>query len=169
MLRKYGVLIGLVLLLALAVYVNVRINKAAAEKPTPTMKASVEHKNATIAAGNIDSYFETFRTDRTNHREQEIMYIETIIQQSEVDAETLSDAQERKLAIVENMEKEFTIENLLRAKGFEDAAVIFHPGSVNVIIKAETLTPQQVAQVLDIVCRETTEEAQNIKVSTALK
>ncbi len=167
MLKKYGVLIGLVLLLALAVYVNVRINKAAAEKPAPTMKVSIERENAQ-ASINTEAYFETFRTDRTNHREKELMYIETIIQHNEVDSETLKDAQQQKLAIVENMEKEFTIENLLRAKGFEDAAVIFHPGSINVIIKAETLSPQQVAQVLDIVCRETAEEAQNIKVSTAL-
>ena len=65
------------------------------------------------------------------------------------------------------MEMEFAIEALLTAKGFADAAVTFHTDSVNVIIKAQELSEQQVAQVLDIVCRETGERAENIKISTA--
>ena len=42
-----------------------------------------------------------------------------------------------------------------------------HAGSVNVILSAESLTHEQVAQVLDIVMRETGEGAENIKVTTA--
>ncbi len=52
------------------------------------------------------------------------------------------------------------------AKGFEDVAVTFHTGSVNVIVDAAELTDKQVAQILDIVLRETGEEAGNVKVST---
>ena len=65
------------------------------------------------------------------------------------------------------MEKELTVESLLKAKGFSDAAVTLHAGSVNVILSAESLTDEQVAQVLDIVMRETGEGAENIKVTTA--
>ena len=70
----------------------------------------------------------------------------------------------QKLALVNNMEKEFTIESLIRAKGFRDAAVTFHGGSVNVVVDCETLTDEQVAQILDIVQRETGESAENVKV-----
>ena len=72
-----------------------------------------------------------------------------------------------KLSIVENMEKEMTIESLLKAKGFADAAVTLHSGSINVILSAESLSEEQVAQVLDIILRETGESAENVKVSTA--
>ena len=65
------------------------------------------------------------------------------------------------------MEKELTVESLLKAKGFADAAVTLHRGAVNVILSAESLTEEQVAQVLDIVMRETGEPAENVKVTTA--
>ena len=73
----------------------------------------------------------------------------------------------QKLDIVNNMEKELTVESLLKAKGFADAAVTLHAGSVNVILSAESLSEEQVAQVLDIVIRETGEPAENVKVTTA--
>ncbi|MEL7603039.1 MAG: SpoIIIAH-like family protein [Bacillota bacterium] len=162
--KKYGVLIGLLVLLVVAVYVNVRINKSSTVNPKPTMSIGVE---TAASAGGEEEYFEVFRADRQSMRDMELEYLETIITNDDTDAETLADAQQQKLAIVEGMEKEFTIESLLKAKGFEDAAVTVHSGSINVVIKAETLSAQQVAQVLDIVCRETGEEAENVKVTTA--
>ena len=67
------------------------------------------------------------------------------------------------------MEKELTIENLIKAKGFADAAVTFHYGSVNVVVDCTELTNEQVAQILDIVTRETGEPAANIKISPSKK
>ncbi len=167
--KKYGTLIGLVALLVVAVVINVRTNKISAQKLAPQMEIGVNNANVeqeeTFAR--TEEYFETFRENRENTREKELSYLETILTQKEVDAETLVDAQQQKLAIVESMEKEFTVESVLKAKGFADAAVTFHKGAVNVIIKAETLTNQQVAQILDIVCRETGEKADNIKISVA--
>jgi hypothetical protein len=40
--KKYGVLIGLLVLLVVAVYVNVRINKSSTANPKPTMSIGVE-------------------------------------------------------------------------------------------------------------------------------
>ncbi len=60
-----------------------------------------------------------------------------------------------------------TIESLLKAKGFADAAVTLHEGSVNVVLSAETLTDEQVAQVLDIILRETDAGAEDVKITTA--
>ena len=97
-------------------------------------------------------------------RATEIEYLDEVIAVSYSDAETLADAQAQKMALVENMEAEFTIENLLRAKGFADAAVTFHKGSVNVVVDSPALSSEQVAQILDIVKRETGESADNIKI-----
>lgn len=164
--KKYGVLIGLVAVLAIAVFVNVRINKAALDQPKATLKIDV-NSDATAASAGAEQdgeYFEVFRTDRENTREVEISFLDAIINDEMTDAETLADAQQQKLAIVDSIEKEFTVESLLKAKGFLDVAVTVHAGSVNVIIKSDELSEKQVAQVLDIVCRETGESAQNIKI-----
>ena len=94
-------------------------------------------------------------------------YLDEVIAASASDDETLADAQGQKLTLVENMEKEFTVESLIKAKGFEDAAVTFHAGTVNVVVKADELSDKQgVAQILEITKKETGEPAENIKVMT---
>ncbi len=160
--RKVWTLAGIGVLLVGAVVTNLIVNRGGA-KDTPTEKAS-DPETAAVSA--TMGFFDSFRAERESTRAQEIAYIDTVIEQG-ADEETMADAQQQKLAIVESMEKEMTIESLLKAKGFTDAAVTLHSGAVNVVLSAETLSDEQVAQVLDIIIRETGEKAENIKVTTA--
>ncbi len=168
--QKYLLIGGLALLLAGVVYWNYQLNAEPAEEDGQnTMQAGntlqIESMNGDTDASTAgDDYFETFRAERESVRDLEIGYLDEIIATSASDAETLADAQEQKLALVNNMEAEFTIENLIRAKGFADAAVTFHGGSVSVVVDCDTLTEEQVAQILDIVRSETGEPAENVKV-----
>lgn len=165
--KKYGLLLAAGLLLAGAIYANLRLNGEAAEE-VPSSALAQEAQEAAVESPEVsaagDDYFETFRTERDAVRATEIEYLDEVIAVSYSDAETLADAQAQKMALVENMEAEFTIENLLRAKGFADAAVTFHKGSVNVVVDSPALSSEQVAQILDIVKRETGESADNIKI-----
>ena len=138
------------------------------KKKAPAQSAAAETATdpAVSASTGVANFFDTFRSERDLTRAQEIKYLDMIVEQG-ADAETLADAQQQKLNIVNFMEKELTVESLLKAKGFNDAAVTLHTGSVNVILSAESLTDEQVAQILDIVMRETGEGAENIKVTTA--
>ncbi len=162
--KKMLTLVGVGVLLVGAIAANILINRANKEGGLNT--GSDKNEAVTASATDRTNFFESFRTEREKTRSEEITYLDTIIAQG-ADADTLSDAQQQKLLIVENMEKELTVESLLKAKGFADAAVTLHTGSVNVILDAEELTDEQVAQVLDIVLRETGEAAENVKVSTS--
>lgn len=165
--KKYAVLLVVALLLAGAIYVNVRLNSGAeAGGMEQAALGDGEGGEPALQTEAGTDYFESFRTERDAVRTAEIEYLDEVIAVSYNDAETLADAQEQKLALVENMEAEFTIESLLKAKGFADAAVTFHKGSVNVVVDCEELTQEKVAQVLDIVKRETGESADNIKIIT---
>ncbi len=164
--RKYAVLLVAGLLLAGAVYVNVRLNSDPEASGVEAAILSGEEGTASPeqAAEAGTNYFESFRQERDDVRRAEIGYLDEIIAVSYSDDETLADAQAQKMALVENMEAEFTIESLLKAKGFDDAAVTFHKGSVNVVVDSGELTSEKVAQILDIVKRETGESADNIKI-----
>lgn len=170
LLKKYGVLIITGVLLLGAVFANIRLNEQeeAGALPVQTPQAALEARPeaAGLAAQSNEGtdYFSQFRQERDAVRQTEIEYLDEVIAVAYNDGETLADAQAQKLALVENMEAEFTIENLLRAKGFADAAVTFHKGTVNVVVDCEALTADKVAQVLDIVQRETGESAENIKI-----
>ncbi len=166
--RTVGIIAVVAALLIGAVYLNVQLNGQAsspAPSPSPTHSAGGTDIDTSIQSSAGTNYFADFRTSREQTRNREIEYLNAIINNENTDAETLKDAQKQMTEIVDCMEKEFTIESLLKAKGFTDAAVTFHYGSVNVIVDTATLTNEDVAQILDIVKRETGEEAQNIKVS----
>jgi len=164
--KKYAVLLVAGILLAGAVYVNIRLNSDMAtegEDQADLNRAGSTSMELAFKEAETD-YFESFRQERDAVRTTEIGYLDEVIAVSFSDAETLADAQSQKLALVENMEKEFIIESLIRAKGFDDVAVTFHKGSVNVIVDCIELTSEKVAQVLDIVKRETGEVAGNVKI-----
>ncbi len=166
--KRNATLVCLGLLLVLAVLASVKLNKDEAQRrETQAAEAasSVSIEPALEASAPKD-YFQSFRDEREAVREMEIGYLDEIIAASANDAETLKDAQQQKLELVNNMEKEFVIENLIRAKGFADAAVTFRGGAVNVVINALELSQSEVAQILDIVRRETGENADNIKILT---
>ena len=69
------------------------------------------------------------------------------------------------MQLVSNMEKEFSIESQIRAKGFLDAAVTFRNDSVTVVIDGETLTEEEVARILDIIRNETGVSASAVRIS----
>ena len=168
--KKILMLILVGCLFAGAVYLNVSLNQnkinignvAQTAEDTYSESAIDDTANSSDTAGK--DYFETFRTDRDVLREKEIAYLDEIIAASANDDETLKDAQEHKLTLVENMEKEFAIEQLVKAKGFSEAAVTFKSSSVSVVVDKESLTEEDVAKILDVVKSETGLDAKNIKI-----
>ena len=160
---------GICLLLAAAVVTNVVVNRSAESRQTAAATASVSGIKdvSTVSTGTGIGFFATYREERDNVRTQELAYLDAIVSQG-ADEATLSDAQRQKLELINCMEIELTVENLVRGKGFDDVIVSMHAGSVNVIVGAESLGDEQVAQILDIVLRETGESAENVKISTAM-
>lgn len=158
--------VGLCLLVAAAVVTNVLINNSKTKETAKTETGGVTAVSAQSASTGVN-FFASYREERDQVRTQELAYLDAIVAQG-ADAETLSDAQKQKLDLVNAMETELTVENLVRAKGFSDVIVSIHEGSVNVVVGADKLNDEQVAQILDIVLRETGKTAENVKISTTL-
>lgn len=189
---KHGFLVGaLLILLAITVYANHLISQpkdTTVEADTTVETQYQEMTQEEIAAAESeenaqygysdteesipvsssstleDDYFAVFRTDRDSVREKELEYLQTIVADASTDADTKKEAQQQQLNLVDYMEKEVTIEGLIKAKGFSDVAVTISSGSVNVVVEAETLDDTQVAQILDIVKTESGQPAENIKI-----
>jgi stage III sporulation protein AH len=159
--RRTMTLLAVCLLLLAAVAANVIMNRSE-EKMADAATTAV----SVSAPGAQGSFFDMYRSERDSVRTQELAYLDAIVAQGGDEA-TLSEAQKQKMNLVDCMESELNTENLIRAKGFEEVIVSMHNGSVNVIVDADALTDEQVAQILDIVLRQTGETAENIKVSTA--
>ncbi len=158
---------GLCLLLAAAIVTNVLVNKSKATTEKTGTQNAPEVTQVSTQNGTQTNFFAAYRDERDSVRTQELAYLDAIVAQG-ADTETLSDAQQQKLELVNAMETELTVENLVRAKGFSDVIVSIHKGNISVVVSAETLSDEQVAQILDIVLRETGKSAENVKISTAL-
>lgn len=174
--KKQWAFIGLVLLLVATGYMNYRFNALQGEgqpvavqgeataTPGTTPGATDDGTQTTNANAGLN-YYTTFRTERTTTREKELSYLDGIIKDEKADADTIKKAQEQKLALVNTMETETTVEGLVKAKGFSECVVTIKEGSVNVVVENEkALTSAQAAQIMEIVRSETGEKSENIKI-----
>lgn len=111
-------------------------------------------------------YFESYRTNRQSIRDMEMKYVQTLSESASSDADVKKEAEARLLEISRLMELELKVENLIKAKGFEDVVAFVEDGSINVVVKAESISASDAAKILKIVTEETKESAQNITIIT---
>jgi stage III sporulation protein AH len=110
------------------------------------------------------SFFIQSRLDRDKNRSFYIETLNGIVADEKIDKEVREMAQKEMISLIKRSETERIIENLIKAKGFKDALVIMSDEYVNVIINSEKLTQAQVAQIKDIVSRETKAGLDKIKI-----
>ena len=147
---KIFVLVGMIALLGV---LNIYLNKSA------------EKANAGTGENLVSSdFFATYRTDRTETRNQTIMYLDAIIANESSSAEAVAQAESDKLALTAAMDTELVLEGLIKAAGFEDAVVTSSTENINIIIKSPSLTSEQVAKVLEIVTAETGKGASSVRI-----
>jgi len=146
---KIMILSAMVLLLGITGYLNIVLNG-----------------NVIDAGGNLTAYnyFDSYRTDRSSIRDQAILYYDAIIAGEDYTAESKTLAENKKFALIGEMENELTLEYLIKGLGFPDAIVTTSSNYINVIIKSEELTSPEVAQVVSVILEETDYKLPSIKI-----
>lgn len=148
--KKILILSVMVALLVVTGFLNITLNNSAIVQPT----------NAVTA----ESFFVTYRTDRSSTRSQEILYYDAIISSASATSEAKQVAENKKADLIKLMESELVLEGLIKSKGFEDAIVTMTTQNVNVIVKDKTLENSEVAQIVQIVQESTGKDIDNIKI-----
>lgn len=148
--KKIIVLASMIMLLVITGFLNIKLNS------TQNESQSVSYSSA--------SFFDTYREDRTTNRNESIAYYNSIISSTYSSSEAIESAEEKKKVLIENMTKELTMEGLIKAKGFSDAIVCCSDNYVNVIVKAESLLEDEVAQIVDVVQIQTQKDIDYIKI-----
>lgn len=111
-----------------------------------------------------ESFFTTYKADRTNTRDQELLYLDAIIASETTTSEARSLAEDKKVALIQSMEQELVMEGLIKAKGFEDVIVTNSSSNINVIIKSPELKATEVAQIVNVITTQTGKSIDNIKI-----
>lgn len=110
------------------------------------------------------SFFSEYRLERDKNRSKEVEMWQDIINSEKAEENFKSMAQQELVKIVALTEKEMIIENLIVARGFNDALVFLTDDSATAIVEAKELTPSNIAQIQDIIVRKTKLDSKNIKI-----
>lgn len=113
-----------------------------------------------------DNYFIRSKFERENIYSQMLETYQEIYNNVNATAEQKKEAID-KITEINNMKNSIMIaENLVAAKGFKDIVIFSNSNSISVIIKAEVLEPEQIAQIQNIISREINVGIETINIST---
>lgn len=135
---------------------------AVEEKTSSKEKAGEAVLVSNTVTGN---YFEEAKLSREQTRAKNKETLTGLVNNKNVTNKQKEKAMEEIMEMTEISEKETATENLLAAKGFKEAVVTILSDSVDVVVNAEELTEQQIAQIEDIVKRKAECSAEQIVIS----
>ncbi len=125
--------------------------------------ASVE--TSTNTQTTQDDYFATSRLGRDTMYSQMIESYQNLLDNQNVSEEQKTVATQEITKINNTQNSIMICENLIKTKGIDDVVIFVNDKSINVIVKAEKLEPDTIAQIQNIIAREMNAEIDNIHIS----
>lgn len=136
------------------------------ENVTNTNNNTSENKIEETTANGEEDYFTSSKLQRENMYSQMLETYQKILENTAI-PETQKSVSSQEIANINNKKNAIMIaENLIKTKGFEDAVIFVNDESVSVVVKAQKLEQNQIAQIQNIISRELTVEISNIHIST---
>lgn len=136
------------------------------EEGTTTSKAEQAPGEAVLANKAIGSeFFAAAKLDREQTRAKSKETLNEIINNTKLSDDAQQEAVQKMIELTTISEKETLTETLLEAKGFPETIVTINDGGVDVVVNANELTEQQMAQIEDIVKRKTGISADHIVIN----
>lgn len=152
--RKEVVAAALVVLIGVAGYLNwsyqdtVRVSDG--EEYIATGKrlgeAQLVSSNETVTDTNGD-YFSQARQNRETAREKSLDILNQTATNQAFDENTRKKAQEEIMELAEDVQREATVENLIKAKGYVDVSVYLDDDKVEIVVKKDGFTDQDAAKI----------------------
>ncbi|MDK2887563.1 MAG: stage sporulation protein [Thermoanaerobacter sp.] len=129
---------------------NITAEQGMADKTSPGSGPRVAD-----ASSRGTAFFVEYRLDRERTRGQQLELLREIINNPQAAPETRKTAQERLLVISQSLAREAEVENLLRARGFGDAAVSLDGRGATVVIQASSISAEEATRIAELVSRGT--------------
>ncbi len=112
------------------------------------------------------NYFATYRTERTTTRNEELLQLDSILEDTEAGSSAYEEAMALKLQIVEMMERELLLETFIKSVGYTDAVVSIGMDSdnVNVFVNADQLAYNDFLTIYNILTEEAGCDPANVNI-----
>lgn len=117
---------------------------------------STEPTVSTDSGGyDVDDYYVEYRLERERSRGKQVELLYSIVNDLNASPEARQSAQQRLLDITLKIDREVSVENILRAKGLNDVVVFFQDDDAVTVVVPELSTAEQGTTVINLVARAT--------------
>lgn len=161
--KRQWLVLGLCVVVCLAIYLNFRFGDNVSKK-TDSGKVLGEAQYVSTTPEDAAQYFTQSRLTRQKSKEDALDLLESVIASKESTDTVKQQASNEKMQIAKNDQSEATIENMVKAKGFEDCVAFISDDNVNIVVRSEGLEQNQVAQIQEIVVSETGYKPSQVKI-----
>ena len=135
---------------------------------TNTTAENITNNTTTQTSSTVstDDYFAKSKLERDTMYSQMLETYENVLN-SDNSLETQKQSATEEITKINNTKNSIMVcENLLKTKGFDNSVIFVNGDSISVIIGADELTQEDIAQVQNIISREMNADIQNIHIST---
>ena len=112
-----------------------------------------------------DDYFASSKLGRSTMYSQMLESYQKILENATISEAQKTIASEEIKKINDTQNAIMIAENLIQTKGFEDCVILVNDKSINIIVKAEELKPEEIAQIQNIASRELKAEIEDLHIS----
>lgn len=141
------------------------INNANIAKENKDNEVKNDEQNTITTNTKTDDYFDNSKLERDKMYSQMLESYQKILENTSISAEQKAISEQEVAKINQTKNAIMICENLISTKGFEDSVIFVNDTSVNIVVKAETLQPEQIAQIQNIITRELKVDITNVHIS----
>ncbi len=142
-----------------AQYVNSETSNV--EYETEENTSETDESVETVASAD---YFAQAKIEKENSRSKALEILNQTAENESFDEETRKNAQQKILDMASNTEKESIIENIAKAKGYNDISVYIDGDEADIIVKKEGFSDNDVTILKELVAQQINISPNNIKI-----
>ncbi len=164
--KKQLILAVMVIALGAAVWFNMRYSGSPTKYLGEAQFVDNSEGEALETSGSISDYFTSAKTERENAQKSALEDITEAIKAAGGDEAKLQAAADMSAKLSERQLKQTNIENLLKAKGFEESLAVISDNDINIIVRSDSLSQAQTLQIQDIAASGSGYSLDKIKILT---
>ncbi len=162
--KKHILLAFLVLTLSVAVFLNWSYNDDVLKTSSNEEDKNFGDAQFVDSSYEGEAFFAEAKQTRQKSRDEAVMTLQQLIESKEVSAEQKSELALKTADMADKIEKEGKIENLIKAKGYEECMVYYDDERVDVIVRTSGLESEDAAKMKDIILKEVSIPSENIAI-----
>ncbi len=169
--RKNTLVACCILLIGVAVWLNFSFSDIPAEEifssgeDTQTQGKVLGESTFVGSKSDIEEdYFSVAVINRQRVRDEAIDMLREVVDNVETNSAIRENAFNEMTRMAGETNSEINIENLITAKGFEECVAVVSGDTANIVVKSDGLSPEQIAQIQEIVYTQSGTSIENIKI-----